>query len=309
MYTYELVIIGGGPAALSAAFYALEKEINVLLIGDEMGGKTAWQHTVKGIEEHHYLPSIEIVETLLKRINTHPARVLHDRVVKVEQIDAGLRITTRQHDTINTLAALVATGTTPRQLNIPGVQRLGGHGLGYSITTFAQLVVAQRVAVVGITPRTLRGVAELANTAGHIYLIGRGDEYMGVPLIDVLQQQPNITLLLNSSIKALVGDTTVEGMVIEHGGQTRHIEIDRVFVDLGLSPNTDMVRDLDCTDRDGFIVVDEYNTTTVRGLFAAGDVTNSSFGEQILIAVGDGARAAVSAYTYLLTQRLARTQA
>ncbi len=319
---YDLIIVGGGPAALSAAFYGLAKRINVLLLYEELGGKIGWRQRLSGADEEaqrfdrgrrlfgdalhqeivdleaDYLPGNEVVRLLIGRTTMQAGHVIHGRALQISRHDSLFSVDTRGHGTLHAAAVLVATGAKPIRLDVPGSQCPVGQGIGYSMTTYAHLVAGKRVAVIGTTRRALRGAAELARTAEHLFLIIPG----GLPdhcLAPALVARPNVELLPDFEVKEVIGANRVQGLVLDSRDGQREIAAQCIFVDLGLVPNSDMVRGLAATTPEGFIVVDRRHATDVPGLFAAGDVTDA-FGEQVLIAVGDGTRAAMSAYDYLL---------
>jgi thioredoxin reductase (NADPH) len=296
---HDLIIIGGGPAALSAAVYALGKQLNVLVIYERLGGKSGDQQHLHGQKGTSASPGNEAAHILQCEIAAQPDRALCDRVTSVSTIEAGFQIATEHQGVYQSPAVIVATGTTPRMLDMPGARELLGQGLGYSATTHAHLIAGKQVAVIGTTARALRGAAELARTAARVYLIAPNADGLDTPLAHTLQQRPNIEVLAGYQVKAVNGPFNVEYLVVERGDQHRWLRVEAAFVDLGLMPNSGIVRQLVRLDPAGFICVDNRNATTLAGLFAAGDVT-TSFGEQVLIAIGDGARAALSAYDYLL---------
>ncbi|HYF62839.1 MAG TPA: NAD(P)/FAD-dependent oxidoreductase [Herpetosiphonaceae bacterium] len=300
---YDLVIVGGGPAALSAAFYAQNKRLDVMMVYEELGGKTNWNRGLNAATPRNGLPGNEMVDMLVLR-TARKGRVIHDRVVSVQRRDDRFALATAQGAAVETRAVLVATGATPRRLEVPGVQHLLKQGLGYSLTTFAHQVEGCRVAVIGATPRSLRGVAEIMHSAQHLYVISAEPELPDLPFGEALRRAPNLEVLTGTAIRDVIGLDSAKSVVVECDGTIRHLPADRIFVDLGLIPNTGFLQALDVLDPDGFVVVDEVNATAVPGLYAAGDVTTGAFGEQVLIAIGDGARAAVSAYEYLLAGQL-----
>ncbi|HMO60250.1 MAG TPA: NAD(P)/FAD-dependent oxidoreductase, partial [Roseiflexaceae bacterium] len=208
-------------------------------------------------------------------------------------------VTTENHGTLEARAVIVATGARPVPLPVPGAQELLGQGLGYSVTTHAHLLTGKTAAVIGSTVRALRGGAELARTAHRVYLIIPTVTDMSSPMVRAMTSRSNVEVLAGYRIAEVAGPMNVEELVVTHDGTSRRLAVDAAFVDLGLIPNSGLVASLVQTDQDGFIWVDEQNATTMPGVFAAGDVT-TAFGEQVLIAVGDGARAALSAYDYLL---------
>jgi thioredoxin reductase (NADPH) len=297
----DLIIIGGGPAALSATVYALGKQLNTLMIYEKLGGKAGTEQHLRGQSGAGATPSVEAAHMLERAVAAQPECVLCDCVTSVSTIEAGFQITTQDHGTYQSRAVIVATGTTPRMLDIPGARELLGQGLGYSATTHAHLVAGKQVAVIGTTARALRGAAELAHTAARVYLVAPEAAGLDTPLAQALQRRPNLEVLADYRVKAVNGPFNVESVVVEHGHEHRWLRVDAAFVDLGLLPNSGFVQQLVRLDSDGFICVDARNATSLAGLFAAGDVT-TGVGEQIFIAIGDGARAALSAYDYLLAQ-------
>jgi thioredoxin reductase len=178
------------------------------------------------------------------------------------------------------------------------------HGLGYSVRTYAHLVTGKPVAVIGSTLRALRGTAELARIAERVYVVAPYPGALETPLGQALADRPNIELLQHYHVKELVGINRLEEVIIARDGDTRRLHVAHAFVDLGLVPNSQAVQRLGVTNSAGFIEVDRQNATTVPGLYAAGDVTTAA-GEQVLVAIGDGARAAMSGYDYLLARWLA----
>jgi thioredoxin reductase len=297
---YDVIIVGGGPAAAAAAVYALGKQLDFLVIYAELGKAGRVQH-LAGQHEAEPLPGAEAVRLFEREVSANTGRTMHDRVTEIAKTSGVFRVDTQFHGILESAAVIVATGATPIALKVPGANELLGYGLGYSIATHATLAQGKRVAVVGTTVRALRGVAELARVADAIYLVATDASELRTPLATAARRYENVEILEGYAVAELVGTRNVERLVLARDGATRQLAVDAVFVDLGLVPNSAMVRRIAQIDAEGFIWVDERNATTVPGLFAAGDVT-TAFGEQILIAIGDGARAALSAYDYLLTR-------
>lgn len=323
---YDLLIVGGGPAALSAAFYARTKQLTTVMLYEELGGKLGWHHRFVGPNLEHTgssqgtrtladalsrelldveeeaLPGNEVIRLLISRTVMQSGLVLHDRALTVSVHDEIFHVETRLHGVLNGTAVVIATGASPLQLDVPGAHHLMGRQLGYSITTYGALIAGTTIAVVGTSRRALRGVAELARTAKHVFLIVPDSDDAKLPMIQAFQRR-NVEVLAGYEVKEVIGTIGIEGLAIERDGTIRRIDVDRAFIDLGLVPHSELVRGLVELDREGFIVVDDANQTTVPGLFAAGDVT-TAFCEQVLIAVGDGTRAAANAYDYLLGRGL-----
>ena len=300
---YDVMVIGGGPAALSAAFYTMGKAVNWLLLCEDLGGKVGWLESLAGPDRQHYLPGNELVHLLTRRLMAQPERMIYDRALSVTRRAMTFAVETREHGVQDAATLIVATGARPIMLDVPGAQRLVERGLGYSITTYAHLAAGKHVAVIGTTPRALSGAAELARSVARLSLIAPHASGLATPLGSALRQQPHVEVFENYEVLEVIGQTMVEALRIARDGQTRQLEVDRAFVDLGLVPNSELVQGIATTDADGFIVVNAGQETTLPGLFAAGDVT-TAFGEQVLAAIGDGARAAMSTYDYLLARWL-----
>lgn len=310
---HDLLIIGGGPAALAAAFYALDKQLDVVMIYEDLGGKIGWRESLLGpplqhqqpgaAPGHAYLPANDVVRLLINRM-MQAGHIRHDRAITLTPGLSFFSVETSAQGVLQSTAVIIATGATPRLLRVPGAQTLIDQGMGYSITTYAAQAVGQHVAVIGGTPRAILGTAELAQHAEQVWLILPDGAALATPLGNALRHQPNVEILIGYEVREVIGQGSLEALALRSGHETRWLDVQRAFVDLGLEPNSALVRSLVATDRDGFIIVDRANATSVPGIFAAGDVTAVP-GEQVLVAIGDGARAAISAYEYCLARRLA----
>jgi len=316
---YDLIILGGGPAGLTAAIYALRRRLNVLLISRDLGGKTNYRLQLPNISHHLIINGEETVSRFANEIEyLEFARVLDvaDRVEALEHngVAAGYKVHVRDGQEFTTRALIVATGANARRLNVPGEAEYLGRGVVYSAVSYASLFVDGVVAVVGDGPLALRSVAELAGIARHVTLVAHTADGLDSALGRRLVGLPNVTLLTGYQVEAVVGDTYARGVTVTHvAGQNgnghnraahaegghREIAADAIFVELGLVPNTDLLSGLAALDDNGRIRVDTQNRTSRPGLFAAGDITDV-YAEQVLVAIGEGAKAALSAYDYLL---------
>ena len=292
----DLIIIGGGPAGLTAAVYALNKRLNVLLISEDLGGKTGYGLEVKGYEGHEVIRGGELVEKFKRQLEyLNFAREI-DRVTKVVPEGKGYAVHTQNNKKFETRALIVATGAVPKRLDVPGEKQLIGKGLSYSAISHAQLFIEREPAIVGSNLRALHAAAEMANIAKQVHLIlpdkGEIDSAFGKKL----RANPKVKTY-EAPLKEVRGADSVESIVV--GDKT--IKVDGLFIEVGLTPGSKIVAELGITDASGRVIVTNKCATTRPGLFAAGDVTDV-FIEQVLVAVGEGAKAALSAYEYLLNQ-------
>lgn len=317
---YDLVILGGGPAGQAAAVYAIAKKINFLMIYRELGGRVGEKIMVRSeedipvghilvhfeseqaVEKEDHLAGSDAVHLFESQIIGQSGHVLRDIVQSISYRDNAFHMETEKNGIQQGRTIIIATGGRQLPLNISGEQLLV-RGLGYTSAAHAEMFTGKTVAVVGVTERALHGAAELAQTAEKVYLISPETVQPTVPIVQTLRRHPRVEILENYQLKEVVGSSTVEQLVVQGEGQTRRLNVDTAFSALPLIPNSDMAKDLVETDEDGFIKINERNATSAPGIYAAGEVT-TAFGREVLIAIGEGARAALSAHDYVLTHSL-----
>ena len=303
----DLIIIGGGPAGLTAAIYAIRKRLNVLLISKDLGGKTNFRLQLPDVEKHLVINGEETVNRFVNEIRYLDFARNLDKVERIEEIPGGYRVITRggkEHEhpqgVYEARALIVATGTRGRFLEVPGEKQYLMRGLCFSAMSYAPLFIDKTTVVVGDDELALRAAMELALIAKHVTLVaptrGQLDNVYG----QRLRQMDNVLILEDYVAKEVKGDVFARSLVVARNGDVRELHGDAIFVELGLKPNSGMVEHLVELEADGRIKIDAQNRTSRPGIFAAGDVTNV-YAEQVLIAVGEGAKAALSAYDYLLT--------
>ncbi len=201
---------------------------------------------------------------------------------------------------MNARALIIASGTKQELLKVPGEREFMMKGLCYSALSYAPLFIDRTAAVIGDGDLALRSAAELATIAQQVYLISDNDKILDTPLGAKLDAAGNVTLLKNHEVMEFHGDEFVRSVILKGaGGDLMELMVDGVFIEKALVPNSQMVAQLVALDEAGRIKVDCASRTNVPGIFAAGDVA-SGFAEQVLISVGEGAKAALSAYEYLL---------
>ena len=296
---YDLIIVGGGPAGLTAAAYALNKRIETLVISEDLGGKINNRITLKGFEGHEIISGVDIVEKYKHQLEYLNFAHQIDHVTKLTTVNRHFAVVTQNDKQYETRTVILATGATAQRIDVPGEKRLIGHGLSYSTISHAQLFIDKEAALVGSSGRALRSAAELAEVAKHVHLILPDRGEIDSPLGRKLRANPKLTLYENYELIQIRGEQFVEEVVVRGKGETQSIPVDGLFVELGLTPNSQLALDLVLTNSSGKIVVDSKCATSRPGIFAAGDVTDV-FVEQVLISIGEGAKAALSAYEYLL---------
>jgi len=295
---YELIIIGGGPAGISAATMALNQRVETLIIAERWGGQTTYEMELEDKEGRGSLSGETLLDSFRRQLDYLDFVRHFDRVTEVMPEDDHFVVRTADDDRFQGQTLIIATGAKPERLNVPGAKRLAGRGLSYSATTHAGLFLGKDVAVVGNGRRAQWAAASLARKAHQVYLLAPEPLVM-TPLVDKLRGMDNLELTEGAVVTEVLGDAFVSGVTATMpDGKEREIPVKGVFVKLTRLPNSDLVKEwIDCDSR-GHLIVDQYNATSWPGVFAAGDVTVVS--EQALVHVGEGVKAALAAYHHLL---------
>lgn len=299
---YDLIVIGGGPAGLTAMVYAIRKRLNVLLLSKDLGGKTNYHLALPWIEDYQVIKGLEVVNKFRTELEYLDFARDIKAVEKVTKKDDHFSVTTKEGGTHEALTVVVATGAHQERMNVPGEKEFTMKGLCYSALSYAPVFIDKSVIVIGDQDLALRSAGELATVAKQVTLVCASKEMLATPLGKKLETSKNVKILGGCEIAEVKGDEFARTLVVKDSkGKLNELAADGMFVEKALTPNTDMVKGLVDLDEQDRIIVDCACRTNVPGLFAAGDVTNG-YAEQVLIAVGDGAKAALSAYDYLLPQ-------
>lgn len=302
---YDLVIVGGGPAGLTAAVYAIRKRLNTLLVSIDLGGKTNYRLALPWIEDYQVIRGLEVVNKFKSELEYLQFAHRQGTVKRVCHLEDGFVVSLKEGDDLLTRAVIIASGSRLKRLDVPGEKEFTMRGLCYSALSYAPLFIDKTTLVIGDGELGLRSAAELATIARQVYLVCMNGEMLNSPLGRKLAAAGHVTVLEGYQVMEIKGDGAPGNqyahsvMLKDPNGHLTEIPVDGMFVELGIIPNSDMVSTLVNMDQQGRIRVDYANRTNVPGIFAAGDVT-AGFGEQVLIAVGEGAKAALSAYEYLL---------
>lgn len=304
MTGYDVVIIGGGPAGLVAAGYCLHAQLNAVIMTPELGGKVNYPFALRDLKPENVVWGAQLVaqfEQMLAEAKGLPH--LMDQAASLQrEADGSFVIRTREGETIRARTVILATGAAPQRLYVEGEREYWGRGVSFSAISHAPYFSDRAVAVVGGGRRTLVAALELAQIARQVYLIAARPQSMAeLPEAALVQGLSNVTAFSNWEVQAIVGDEYVQAIqLVGVNGETRQLSVDGVFVQLALLPNSELVRNVAELDAGGHVIVNHRCETSVPGLFAAGDVTNIQ-SEQVLVAIGEGAKAALSAWEYLVT--------
>jgi len=297
---YDLAIIGGGPAGLSAAIYAARKNLSTVIIALDLGGQVGTTNEISNWPGLGEVTGPDLVENLIAHADRYDIeKMVGERVNSISMKGCCKIIKTDSGKEIPARAVIIASGAFKRKLNIPGEAELAGRGVVYCSTCDGPLFRGQTVAVIGSGNSGL----EMAGIAEKVYLVSMegwtGDQ--------ILQDKAGasariIPYKFHAPIE-IHGDGKVEGLTIKDlkTGESRRLEVGGVLIEVGLAPNSSFALDLVETNQRGEIRIDRDGDTGVNGIFAAGDVTDTRF-KQIIISAGAGAHAALAASDYLMKQ-------
>ncbi|MDA2920156.1 glutaredoxin 3 [Desulfobacterota bacterium AH_259_B03_O07] len=301
---YDVAIIGAGPAGLAAAVYAIRKNLFTVIISSDIGGQLGITYEVANYPGFQLITGPDLVQKFSEHVEQYGIeRLVGEKVTGIELDGRAKRIKTASGKEICTKTVIIATGTHKRELNIPGEKELAGKGVVYCSTCDGPLFRDLTIAIVGGGNAGLEAALEMDDVAKKVYLISRYDWTGDEILQDKIAVKKNLEVLKYHEPVELHGKDRVEGITVRNNrtGKTKRLDVDGVFIEIGLFPNTDFVLDLVETNELGEIIVDNHGQTGVRGIFAAGDAIESH-DKQVIIAAGEGARAALGAFEYIIKQ-------
>lgn len=302
MDSYDLAIIGTGPAGYTASIYASRYKISHVLIGETPGGLAAEAHQVCNYPSEMNITGAALMERFRAQVEALGAPIIMARALSVIPEDAGFLVTTIEGQ-FRSRAVLLATGTRHRRLKLDEEKRLLGKGVSYCATCDAAFYRDRVAAVLGSGNSALTAALHLAGTAAKVYLINRKAEFKGEPAWkEQVSNNPKIEIIYGNTVKALKGEDKLKSVILENPYQGQEeLLTDGLFLEIGTDPDDTFSAGLKLnTDSKGYIIVDAGQATSLPGVFAAGDITTASNGfRQIITACAEGAVAAESIFKYL----------
>jgi len=312
---YDLIIIGGGPAGITAGIYAARQKINTLLITKSFGGQVVRKavaiENYPGFEEISGMELIKKLEKHLRKftlLNSRKANLTgqvdieKDEVTKLKKIGNHFFVQTRSKNRFQSKAVIVASGADPRPLEVPGEKEFIGKGVSYCTTCDAPLFVNKTVAVIGGGNAGFEAAIFLSLIAKKIYILEYGKK-VGADEINQerVKKTKKVEIITNTALKRIRGNQFVNSLIYQDRKTRKSITlpVEGIFVEVGSQPATSFVKGLvDFNEKDEIIVNPKTGETRIPGLFAAGDIDDVPY-KQIVIAAGEGTKAALSAYNYL----------
>ncbi|MDF3819759.1 alkyl hydroperoxide reductase subunit F [Leptospira sp. 96542] len=300
---YDVTVIGGGPAGVTAAVYTARKGLKTLVIADRLGGQVKDTMGIENIISIPYTTGPELSNTLASQLNTNGIQKKEN--VRVQKIEDGKHkfIHLNTGEVIETKTIILSTGAKWRELNVPGEKEFVGKGVAYCPHCDGPFFKGKDVAVVGGGNSGVEAALDLSGIVKSVTIVEFGDKLNADQvLLDKVGSTKNIqTITKAQTTEIRTNSEAVTGLTYKNRDTNSldTISLDGVFVQIGLVPNSSFVKDLVSTNKFGEIMVDEKCRTNIEGVFACGDVTNTPY-KQIIIAMGEGAKAAISAFEYLL---------
>ena len=296
----QLIIIGGGPAGISASIYAARKKLDFLLITKEVGGQVIKAGNIENYLGYAMVDGIIFVEKMMEHMRRMGVEPIIDEVVDVRRIDGGFEVITASGQVYSAKTILFCTGAEHRPLNVPGEKEYIGRGISYCYTCDAPFFKGKDVAVVGGGNSGFEAAQQLLNYANTIYLLEISDSFKADEILrEIVLKDKRVVPLLRHRVLEAEGDGRfLKSILVENleDGRRYELNVEGLFVEIGLDPNTKLAEKLGVllTNRRE-IIIDCNNRTSERGIYAAGDCTNI-FAKQIITAAGEGAKALLSIY-------------
>ena len=301
---YDLLIIGGGPAGMTAAVYSARKQVKTLLISNDLGGQLLLTADIENYMGYQYISGNELTEKFKSQMEQFPIVdiILRDSVEELTEQNDQFVAKTANGREYSAKTVIIASGKRYRPLGAAGEQELVGRGVSYCATCDAPLFKGKDVVVVGGGNSGLTAVNELVTIANKVYLVNVVPDLQADPiLIERVKDAENLVRLMSHDVIDIQGEDVVTGVTVKsvETQETKEFPVQGVFIEIGLLPNSEFVKDfVQLSSRDE-IVVDCSCRTSVPGVFGAGDVTTVPE-KQICVAIGEGSKAALGAYKYLL---------
>ncbi len=299
--TYDLIIIGAGPSGMTAGVFAARKGLKSLIISKDVGGQVNWTTDIENYMGFQEIDGQALMDRFEEQVKTLHLNEKLSEVKSVEKEGDFFKVQTVQGEEYNAKAIIVSSGKKPRTLNVPGETEFRNKGVSYCSTCDGPLFRNVPVAVVGGGNSAAKSALDLANYASEIHLIAMNGMTADQVLIERLNKLTKLKKYLEHTVVEIKGSASVEKVVVEEVKSKNHFElpVQGVFIEIGLNPNHGFLGDLVKKNEVDEIKVDCFCRTNVPGLYAAGDVTTVPE-KQIIVAAGEGAKAALKAWEYLI---------
>ena len=306
MKQYDLIIVGGGPAGITAGIYAARKKLKTLLITKEFLGQVGLSWRIENYPGFPRINGRDLLKSFCGHLIQNEVEIKnYEEALRIEELETGFKIKTKENE-FNSLAIIIATGAMPKKLDIKNEDKFIGQGISYCLTCDEKSFEGKKVAVIGGGNAGAEAAIELLKFASEIYLL----EYLeNLTCDEILKEeidsQPKIQVITGAEVLSFEGGEELKKIVYKKRktGESKEIDIDGCFVEIGTKPNTDLVKGLiDLNEKGEIIGNPKTMETSKKGIFAAGDVWDFDY-KQIVLATGQGALAALSASSYVKSSK------
>ena len=298
---YDVIIVGAGPAGLTAAIYTSRRNLKTLVLSKGLSDQVSETPHIENYPGFLKIEGYKLIQKFEEQVRDFGVEIIFEEVVKITPKKNSFVVKTVSKKSYESKVLILAFGKIPRTLNIPGEKEFTGKGVSYCATCDAPLYKNKTVAVIGGGNAALDAVLLLSKIAKKVYLIHRRDEFRGFEAeVEKVKKRKNIELVLSHIPVEFKGNKVIRSMIVESKktNARKEVKLDGVFVEIGSEVKTDFVKDLVKLDKNGYIIVNSNCETSRPGVFAAGDVDNTPF-KQIIVAAGEGAKAGLMSYNYL----------
>ncbi len=298
---YDLIIIGAGPAGITAAVYAARKKMSILVISPDIGGQAAWSGDIENYTGYQFISGPDLAAKFEEHLKKYNIELKEgEMAIDLKKLVDTALVKTNKGE-YRAKAVIVASGKRSRELGAPGEKEFKNKGVTYCATCDGPLFSGKDVAIIGGGNSALDAALQMVRIAKKVYIINNAQRLRCDPVMrDKVESNPIVTVLNESRVTAVLGDKFVNAIKVAANGEERTINVQGIFIEIGLIPNSDFAKDL-AKNEIGEIKVNSRNETSIPGIFAAGDVTDVPE-KQIIIAAGEGSKACLSAFRYLSQQ-------
>jgi thioredoxin reductase (NADPH) len=296
---YDIIILGGGPAGLNAALYAARSNLKVLIISRIVGGAIAEAHKVENWLGTKSISGMELVNNFIEHVKSYGVEIKEEEVKGIRKKDDFFEVNGKYQ----ARKIIISLGTERRKLNAEGEDKFLGKGVSYCATCDGAFFKNKVVGVVGGANSAADAALSLADIAKKVYVIYRGESLRAEPKrVEMINNNGKIEVIFSANVREIKGGSMMNAVMLDNG---KEIAMDGLFIEIGSVPATTMAKEIGvelCDD--GCIKVDERQSANIKGIFAAGDITNNSNGfRQVITAAAEGAVAARSAYGEIKEER------
>lgn len=305
---YDLIIIGAGPAGMTAGVYAARKKLKTLIISKDIGGQAAWSSDIENYLGFSMITGPELVKKFEDHLEDFKEdvelRVVVSGVKKITKMVGKFKVELGDGSSETSRALIIAGGKVPRKLGVSGEDQYLNRGVTYCAWCDGPLFKNKDVAIIGGGNSALDAALNVSKLVNQIYILNITPELTAdAVMIEKVNSSPHIRIMNSTEVVAIEGDKVVRSIRIKtDDGLQKDLPVSGVFIEVGSLPATDYLKKVVKLNNNGEIIIDEFNSTSTPGIFAAGDITNV-VEKQIITAAGEGAKAAIQASNYLARQK------